>query len=127
MKLSSRVILEALLDQTISVQEAKLLVEEDKAYGSKKEMKCPDCGCMLESDGSCPECDYKRPMSESRLLVENMTVVKNLKAGADLKMIRKKYPKVIFKDTKNGKVQMMGAEADLKKFQSSPDYSMCCS
>lgn len=73
MKLSSRVILEALLDQTISVQEAKLLVEEyksygskeeeDKAYGSKKEMKCPDCGCMLESDGSCPECDYKRPIA----------------------------------------------------------------
>jgi hypothetical protein len=42
-------------------------------------------------------------------------------------MIRKKYPKVIFKDTKNGKVEMMGAEADLKKFQSSPDYKACCS
>jgi hypothetical protein len=53
MKITSKDILEALINKTISFQEARLLVEE---YGQKDGM-CPDCGCKLETDGHCAMCD----------------------------------------------------------------------
>ena len=75
MKITSKDILEAVINKTISIQEARLIINEaygEESYGrgegyrydddpvedyGQKDGMCPDCGCKLEADGHCAMCD----------------------------------------------------------------------
>ena len=77
---------------------SKLTIALGSLMGGTGKEYCPDCGCDLKSNGSCPECGYGEEMDEEEKGDEGKHMQAMMDLRDDLQRIVEKLGRLIAKD-----------------------------